>query len=886
MAEPSAAFDRLSVALTDKYAIERAIGAGGMATVYLARDLRHDRLVALKLLRPELGAVIGAERFLAEIKLTANLQHPHILPLFDSGAVDGLLYYVMPYVEGVSVRERLNREKQLSIVESVKIATEVASALDYAHRRGIIHRDIKPENILLHDGQALVADFGIALAVSTAGTRMTETGMSLGTPHYMSPEQAMGEREITARSDVYALGAVTYEMLAGEPPFTGPTAQSIVAKVLTEEPRPLLPKRHTIPPHVELAVLTALEKLPADRFATAAEFSAAINTPGAQVSAARERAVARAPVAASWPRVALVVGVIAALAAALGFAAARMTAGDGSARPMVSRFVVATPPDHRLDGSGLTMLAISPDGGTLVYAGHGARGVQLYRRRLDELVATPIAGTEGASNPLFSPDGQWISFTAGPMLKRMSAAGGAVVPVPTGPLFPQGGIWLDNVTLAVTGLDGAIYEIDSEGKSRVVAGPDSSRGESVLLVAHAVDEGRSLIAIAAPGAGVIGRPYLIEVASGKRKPVLDQAVAGVAYDRGYIAWVDPEGTLFGAAFDLDAGRLTGTPVTLAQQVLLPVGGPPQVSISNNGSLVYVPQLPFELMLVDRAGVATRAADVQRRFHSPRFSPGGGRIAVDFTQQGTRDVWTLDLRDRTLTRLTFDSDGHDPVWDASGRRVAYASARNGVIGMFARNADGSGAADSIYVGASAQTVAEFAPGAQRVLTILTGTAGSFDLAFTPLTGDRKPQPFLATNFNEYYPAISPDGRWLAYVSDESGQNEVYVRPLEGPGGKVLVSQSGGSEPVWSRNGRELFYRGTGREGTPLIAVSVQTAPEFRILSRTPLFDVSVYEAGIPHSNFDVRADGKFVMVYQGRLSEMVVIQNWTEEVMRKGRAAGR
>ena len=240
-------------ALSDRYRIEREIGHGGMAIVYLAEDIRHHRKVALKVLRPELAAVIGAERFLAEIRTTANLQHPHILPLHDSGEVQGLprsfLYYVMPFVEGESLRDRLAREKQLPVGDAVRIATEVASALDYAHRHGVIHRDIKPENILLHDGSALVADFGIALAVSTAGgTRMTETGLSLGTPHYMSPEQAMGEREITARSDVYALGAVLYEMLVGEPPFTGPTAQSIVAKVVTEEPRALLPRRRTIPP--------------------------------------------------------------------------------------------------------------------------------------------------------------------------------------------------------------------------------------------------------------------------------------------------------------------------------------------------------------------------------------------------------------------------------------------------------------------------------------------------------------------------------------------------------------------------------------------------------------------------------------------------------------
>src|SRR5512146_844055 len=218
--------DRLSAALSDRYQIERELGAGGMATVYLAEDLKHHRKVAIKVVHAELSAILGPERFLKEIELTANLQHPHILPLFDSGSADGLLFYVMPFVEGETLRDRLNREKQLPIADAVRITTEVASALDYAHRHGVIHRDIKPENILLHDGQALVADFGIALAAarSDGGTRMTETGMSLGTPHYMSPEQAMGERDLDARTDVYALGCVTYEMLVGEPPFSGPTA--------------------------------------------------------------------------------------------------------------------------------------------------------------------------------------------------------------------------------------------------------------------------------------------------------------------------------------------------------------------------------------------------------------------------------------------------------------------------------------------------------------------------------------------------------------------------------------------------------------------------------------------------------------------------------------
>jgi serine/threonine-protein kinase len=870
---------KLSSALADRYTIEREIGVGGMATVYLARDLRHDRLVALKLLRPELGAVIGAERFLAEIKLTANLQHPHILPLFDSGAVDGLLFYVMPYVEGVSVRERLNREKQLSIAESVRIATEVASALDYAHRRGIIHRDIKPENILLHDGQALVADFGIALAVSTAGTRMTETGMSLGTPHYMSPEQAMGEREITARSDVYALGAVTYEMLVGEPPFTGPTAQSIVAKVLTEQPRPLLPKRHTIPGHVEYAVLTALEKLPADRFASAAEFAAALTTPGATAPRAGSQ---RGATAASWTRPALIAGALALATLALGFAAGRASSRGANAAPVVTRFVVSTAEDHRIGGGGFTFATLSPDGTTLVYVGQNARGLQLYRRQLDELTATPIPGTEGALAALFSPDGRWIAFPTGAGLKRVSVAGGAAVPVPTGTLFPQAGAWLDNERIVVTALNGAIFTIDADGKSRMVAAPDTAKGEAALVVTDAVDDGRVVLAIAAPGGGISGPAYAIDVESGRRRLIVDQIVNAIAYSDGHVVWVDREGTMFGAPFDLDGRAPAGAPVTLAQRARVSGISAAQFGVSRNGALVYIPQRPLDLLLVDRSGRTEVAADVQRQFHSPRISPDGGRIAVDFTHQGSRDVWLLDRRERTLTRLTFDNDGHDPVWDATGRRVGYATARNGVIGMFIRSADGSGDADSVRVAGSGQTIGAFLPSGDRVLSIVTGSAGSFDLALTPLAGNGADQPLLATNFNEYYPGLSPDGRWLAYVSDESGQNEVYVRPLTGGGAKVLVSQNGGSEPVWSRNGAELFYRGFGAQGTPLVAVAVQTTPAFRVVSRTELFDVSDYEPATPHANYDVGPDGRFVMVHQGRLSDMVVIQNWTEEVRRKGR----
>jgi serine/threonine-protein kinase len=269
-----------------------------MATVHLAEDVRHHRRVAIKVIHPELAAMLGPERFLKEIELTASLQHAHILPLLDSGSVDGLLFYVMPYVDGESLRSRLERERQLPVDDALRLAREVADALDYAHRHGVVHRDVKPENILLHDGRALVADFGIALAVQQAGgTRLTETGLSLGTPQYMAPEQATGERSIDARADVYALGAVTYEMLAGEPPFTAPTAQGVIAKLLTEDPRPLAQQRRSVPPHVDSAVLHALEKLPADRFATAAAFATAIGAPGGGHAAASHRAFQLHPAA-------------------------------------------------------------------------------------------------------------------------------------------------------------------------------------------------------------------------------------------------------------------------------------------------------------------------------------------------------------------------------------------------------------------------------------------------------------------------------------------------------------------------------------------------------------------------------------------------------------
>jgi serine/threonine-protein kinase len=434
------------------YMIERELGSGGMATVYLAHDKKHDRKVAIKILHAELAAVLGAERFLQEIRVTANLQHPHILGLIDSGIVGneagelrGRPYYVMPYVEGESLRQRLDKEQQLPVSDSVRIATDVASALDYAHRHGVIHRDIKPENILLHDGKAIVADFGIALAVAQAGgARMTQTGLSIGTPSYMSPEQAMGERTITARSDIYSLGAVTYEMLSGEPPFTGATAQAIVARVLTEEPRPLTTVRRNVPPHVAAAVSHALEKVPADRFASAHAFADALNNPSFMLLRAstivdRDLSIHR-----------LRLGLYGVTGLAILLAVTTLWGWRRPAPPkQVVRYSLVLDSTEAMAQGGLFFgrFDLSPDGSRLAYIG-GPTGQILIRPR-NQLHATAIPGTEGAKTPFFSPDGQRVGFfNGGRTLRIASLTGGPPITVTDSPGGFAGASW---------GRDGFIY---------------------------------------------------------------------------------------------------------------------------------------------------------------------------------------------------------------------------------------------------------------------------------------------------------------------------------------------------------------------------------------------------------------------------------------------
>ena len=582
---------RLNAALEGRYAIERELGEGGMATVYLADDLKHERKVALKVLKPELAAVVGAERFLAEIKTTANLTHPHILPLFDSGEVDGFLFYVMPHIEGESLRERIDREKQLGVDDSVAITQKVANALDYAHGHGVVHRDIKPGNILLSEqGEPLVADFGIALAVAQAGAgRITETGLSLGTPHYMSPEQATGDRDVDPRSDVYALGCVLYEMLAGQPPFSATTAQAVLVKILTADAPSITSERRTVPPHVGHALARALEKLPADRFTSAAEFAAALGDPSFTYEARARTSVTASPpeplatrapatMPGPWKRLTIAMTTLAALFA-VAFAWLLL-------RPQqprqVGRFELTFSEGQEPRIGGGINVALSPDGSRLVYAGQS----QLWQRRLNQLEPEPIPGTEGARNAVFSPDGTSLAFNGDGSLKTVSLLGGPTLTVvassvPTG----AGGLdWGSDGMLYFTNGQGAIQRVPASGGEATPVTTNDAGTRHQFVVA--LPESQGLLFTIRRGGPEESEIAVMGFEDGEVRTLLPGAMARYATS-GHLVYAAGNGTLLGAPFDLGRLEVTGPSVGLLEGVSVGGNSPSRFALSETGTLFYV-----------------------------------------------------------------------------------------------------------------------------------------------------------------------------------------------------------------------------------------------------------------------------------------------------------
>jgi eukaryotic-like serine/threonine-protein kinase len=865
--------DRIRNALADRYRLERELGAGGMATVYLAHDLKHDRDVAIKVLRPELAAVIGGERFLAEIRTTANLQHPHILALFDSGQVDGTVFYVMPFVEGESLRDRLARETQLPVDAALAIAREVADALAYAHEKGIIHRDIKPENILLHGGHALVADFGIALAVSRSegGARMTETGMSLGTPHYMSPEQAMGERTLDARTDVYALACVSYEMLLGEPPFTGPTAQAIVAKVMTEKPAGLVARRDRIPPHVEEAVLTALEKLPADRWESAREFAAALDGApvGARTTTTRPRGSAAPPAGrlartAPW-----------ALAAVFGalalFGWMRRT---GSAAAPVVRFTIPAVANDRISSLGYNPLTVSPDGQTLVYVGAGAGGrLQLVARRLDEVTVRPLPGTEDGTHPFFSPDGRWVGFIRSNQVYKIALDGSVPQLIAPAPGTFNGATWARDGRIIVSGNRALYFIPENGGAATLLPGPERIPGELYRTAPLALADGRHLVysSWSTSSNGDV-RMAVLTLATGATTRLGLQGIHALGVVDGALVYVTSTGLLMAVPVDIEAGKVLGTPMQLADNVTINSStGLARGALSPTGTLIYQGGSALSrVVIAGPDGIRRLGLEDSRDYSFPRLSPDGRRLAIGIGAGGSRDVWVYAIGAGTLTRLTSSTLNERPEWSPDGSRVLYRTDESGRPSIWWRPVDLSTGATPIVVGRNLDVFeAMLSPDGQRVVLQLDTTGA--DIYYRSLTGDTTLHP-VANNINaiENMPRISPDGRWVAFVTNESGRDEVVVQPFPGPGGRVQVSTDGGTEPLWSRDGKRLFYRESGK----IMGATVAAGTGFAIASRDSVLEDRFLYAANPHPNWDVMPDGKhFVFLQPTDAGEITVTANW-------------
>ena len=876
----SAEGQRLGAGLAARYRIERELGAGGMATVYLAHDLRHDRDVAIKVLHPELAAALGGDRFLTEIKTTARLQHPHILPLLDSGESGGLLFYVMPYVAGETLRARLDRERQLPIEDALRIAREVADALGCAHALGVIHRDIKPENILLQGSHALVADFGIALAVQQAGgARMTQTGLSLGTPSYMSPEQAMGEKSVDLRTDLYALGALTYEMLAGEPPFTGPSAQAVIARVLTEAPRGLSLQRKSVPSNVDHAVLRALEKLPADRFGTAKEFTDALEGRGVEPVLASHAS----PAHAGASRTARVRE----LAAWSGLALLGAWAGwqQRTKHPQIESPVIRAnfdlPPQSRVnDVVAGTTIAVSPKGDMIAFTSTGTAGYRVYVRRINELAAREVAPAAGR-NLTFSPDGRWLAFTEGTLVRKVSVDGGQVVTVmTTGVGVPSGLAWSEADSIYVGSFSG-MWAISAAGGSAVMLKSDDSSTTRTGKRWPLILPGGKVIAYAS-GSSTLGPSHLAVHTIGTGKSVgLETPIAvplGLLGDQ--LVYVSPQGGLMAIRFDNAVNRPIGEAMQLDDGVLVEPAAGAKASLSTSGTLAYLRgRAQFQVVLASSGGTSPSILIREPGTYSnPRFSPGGERIAITTSNANATDIWIYHVARNTFTRLTTEGVNIRPEWSPDGRSVIFISTRSGKTGIWRQSADGSGAAELLYQ-PDIEPFEAIVSSDMKWLVYRTapGARYSRDIMAVPLTGTRTVIPIVSSPFTENLPRLSPDGKWIAYQSNETGRFEVYVRPFPGSGARVQVSDNGATEPVWGRSGRSLYLRGPTGD---VLHVSVTTGAEFSI-GTTSVALSGDYLTDASHANYDVAPDGHFLVLKRtGAESQTVVVHNWGRELREK------
>jgi serine/threonine-protein kinase len=807
----------------------------------------------------------------------------------------------MPYIEGETLRDKLTREHQLGVDEAVRITTEIADALDYAHRNGVIHRDIKPENILLHDGRPMVADFGIALAVSAAaGGRMTETGLSLGTPHYMSPEQATAEKELTARSDVYSLASVLYEMLTGEPPHSGGSAQAIIMKIVTDTARPVTELRKSVPPNVAAAVARALEKVAADRFETAATFAEALRDPHFSVALPVTMAAeARRPTAArGWQPYTWTAAVVllAALAAWGWFRPGPV--------PLVGRYGLALPAGQELAEHGShPVFALAPDGSWIVYDGPAESGGQLWVKQRDAYEAAPLPGTahQGGSAPAVSPDGEWIVFTTGGQLRKVPKGGGSAITVADSVSGVTRGVaWLDDGTIVYRDILNRLRRVsDVGGVSEVVWSPPGDRDIRPRLPTPLPDARGVLFSQCLGGSCRDQALWVLDLESGEDREVAADAPQGWFASTGHVVYVRRDGGVFALPFDLGSLAPTGPAVPVLEGVNVENGGLlPRFALSLSGALLMkagsaggtgAAGAPSEALWVERDGTVA-PVDPDWNFstfgsRSWSLSPDGSKLAIAIVASGGVDIWVKQLDRGPVQRLTVHPAVEQrPRWTPDGASVRFLSDRDSVQSVYERRADGTGTAERVLEMENVIWEAhESEDGAW--LAVRTGSGGADTVWAIRADADSAPVPILASEFDERAVSLSPDGRWIAYHSNETGQDEVYVRPFpDVSGGKWPISLGGGRIPLWAHGGGELFYvDGNDR----MVAAQLDFSTSLAVTERRVLFSVEDYYVNANYTLWDISPDDqRFLMLGPLGASDgigggaLILVENWFEELRTK------
>jgi serine/threonine-protein kinase len=777
----------LTAALADRYRIERELGAGGMATVYLAEDLKHHRMVAIKVLKPELAAVLGAERFVQEIRTTAALSHPHILPLFDSGQAGSFLYYVMPYIQGETIREKLSRETQFGIDEAVKITTEVADALDYAHRQGVIHRDIKPENILLHDGRPMVMDFGIALAVSAAaGGRMTETGLSLGTPHYMSPEQATADRQITGRSDVYSLASVLYEMLAGDPPHTGSSAQGIIMKIVTDTPRPVTELRRSVPPNVAAAIAKALEKLPADRFESARAFAEGLSNPAYATVASHATAAGRGAGRPWWrdPRVAAMGGVGIAIGALL---ASVLSRSGGAGVPV--EYDVGLPDTAGMMTAAQDIgFAVSAAGDFVVYETVRDGRSELWYRSLLDATVRRVPGSDGGSQPVLSPDGRRIAFfrlgDGGWSIEVLPVEGGTSTTLGRGVGIVRKLFWPAADRLLLLQSDGRVARwFDPERGGGTSAAMRYCESQSPIPGTDDV----------LCGGGGLKWGYRVTIGDTVTEARLWRAedssrVFGSSFqvvDGRYLTYVSVNAELLAAPVDLASGRV-GRSVRLASGLgLADYTGNASYAIAASGTLVYAQgdnRSIGNLVRVREAGIDTLPVG-RDAFVTFEYSPDFRRLAAVVEGLDGQELRIYDLSSgRYQTWIRRPSVTH-PAWSPRGDQLVFSTFDS----LFVGSPDRSGPPEFLlHVPGGGDALQWMPDGRVTVFQYESLGVWTFRVDRRPVTVDTL---FSGNGFTW----LSPDGRWVGYVNPM--WTEAWIEPLPRDGRRYPAAAGNLADPQW-------------------------------------------------------------------------------------------